>query len=176
MVARARSGEKFPELAMANSDSDTARQGGELGAFQKGDLRKEIEEVVWDKERGYVTDPIKVDNGFLILRVEEKHEKGIATFEEVESEIRNKLMQPLFEPQLREYVSDLRSQSFLEIRDGWADTGAVPGVNTAWNDPTKLMPQTVTREEIVATPRKKRLMFFPIPGTAISSVGTSTSR
>ncbi len=176
LVARARSGEKFDELAMANSDADSAQQGGQLPPFQKGDLRKEIEAAVWDKERGYVSDPIKIDNGFEIVKVADKHSKGLATFDEVENEIRSKLMGPLFEPQLRDYLSSLREDSFLEIREGWVDTGAVPGRDTSWSDPARLTPQTVTRQEVAMHPRMKRLLFFPVPGTSISTEGKSSSR
>src|ERR1051325_3629302 len=47
LVARARKGEKFPELAHTYSDAETAKNDGELGAFKKGDLIKELEEVVF---------------------------------------------------------------------------------------------------------------------------------
>ena len=38
LVARARKGERFPELARDNSDAVTAKNGGELGGFKKGEL------------------------------------------------------------------------------------------------------------------------------------------
>src|SRR5215472_8880046 len=87
LVARARKGEKFPELARDNSDSQTAKQGGEMGGFKKGDLRKDLEDQVWDKEKGYVSDPIDIGNGFLIVKVDDHQKAGQATLEEVENEI-----------------------------------------------------------------------------------------
>ena len=35
-------------------------QGGDIGGFKKGDIRKEIEDAVWTKDKGFVTDPINV--------------------------------------------------------------------------------------------------------------------
>ena len=59
-------------------------------------------------DRGFVTDPIRVPNGFLILKVEEKHKAGLACFEEVEQEIMNEMIQPKFPTQVREFLTKLR--------------------------------------------------------------------
>ena len=85
LVDRARRGERFNELAQANSDSVTAKDGGELAPYKKGELAPAIEAAVWDKERGTVTDPINIGSGLLILRVDEHYKAGLASFEEVES-------------------------------------------------------------------------------------------
>jgi hypothetical protein len=46
------------------------------------------------------------------------------------------------------------------------DTGAAPGKDTSWTEPAKLKPQTVTKEEVAAQARNKRLLWMiPIPGT-----------
>jgi len=52
LVARARKGERFGELAKSNSESQTKEQYGELGGFKKGELGKTIEALIWEKERG----------------------------------------------------------------------------------------------------------------------------
>ena len=54
-------------------------------------MRPEMEALVWDKDRGFVTDPIKVANGFHILQVNEHQKAGLASFEEVQQEVQNKL-------------------------------------------------------------------------------------
>src|SRR6185295_13064782 len=73
LVGRARRGERFNELAQNNSDSPTAKDGGSLDPYKKGDLAPALEAAIWDKERGYVTDPITIPNALLILRVDEHH-------------------------------------------------------------------------------------------------------
>lgn len=174
LVERARRGEKFDELARENSDAVTAENGGDLGGWKKGDLRKDIEELIWDKEKGYVTDPIKTDNGFLILKVNAHHQAGLALLEEVENEITNKLYGPRFEPKVREYLTHLRQEAYLEIKDGYVDSSAAPGKDTSWTDPAKLTPETVTKEEVVAKRgRKKLLWLVPIPGTKASPKSSS---
>jgi peptidyl-prolyl cis-trans isomerase SurA len=176
IVTRARKGEKFFELAQANSDdANTAQQGGDIGSFTRGQLRKDIEDVMFKAERGYVTDPMKQPNGFLILRLEETHKKGLASVEEVENEIRDKLYRPLFDPKIREYLTRLRVDAFLEIREGFLDTGAAPGKDTRWQDPATLRPETVTVEELSTKLRHKKLLWaIPMPGT--HRPATSSSR
>lgn len=174
LVARARRGELFDELARENSDANTAEDGGILDPFKKGDLIADLENLVWDKEKNYVTDPIKLDNGYLILKVVEHHQAGIAPFEEVENEINARLSEPKYEPLVRDYLTGLRRSAFLEIKDGWVDTSAAPGKDTTWTDPAELVPETVTRLEVLANPGHKKLLWlFPIPGTQRAAISSS---
>jgi parvulin-like peptidyl-prolyl isomerase len=177
LVARARRGERFAELVRDNSDAATAKEGGNLGAWKKGELDPRIEALVWDKPRGHVTDPIEVPAGWLILRVDEHFREGQATLEEVENEIRDRLFMPQFEPKVREYLTQLRMDAFLEIRDGYVDTGAAPGKDTRWTDPAMLRPVTVTKEEVANQFHRKRLLWtLPIPGTLRQTASKSTSK
>lgn len=176
LSARGKKGEKFDDLAHANSDAASAQQDGDIGAYEKGKLRPEIEATVWDQPRGYVTDPINVGNGFLILKVEEHQKAGLASFEEVQNEITSKLFNPRFAPELRRYLTELRVNAFLEIKPGYEDTGAAPGKNTAWVDPAEIKPETITKEQVAAKQRHRRLLgVVPIPGTSVQNTGTSSS-
>ena len=166
LVARARKGERFNELVRDNSDAATARDEGYIGAVKRGDLKKDLEDVLWSQQRNYVTDPIKVDSGFLILKIEERHKAGLAALDEVEGEITEKLYMTRFQPKIREYLTALRQDAFLEIKEGWVDTAAAPGKETKWTDPAQLKPETVTKEEVAANPHRKKLLWLvPIPGT-----------
>jgi len=177
LVARARKGEKFQELAISNSDAATAPQGGEMPPFEKGQLLAQIEDAVWTKDRGYVTDPIKVANGFEIIRVEEHNKAGLASLEEVESVVTEQLFQPRMEPALRAYLTKLRQDAFLEIKPGYDDTGAAPGKETAWVDPAQIKPETVTKEEVASRGRRRHLFgVIPVPVTSTNKAGTSSSQ
>src|ERR1035438_1289688 len=106
---------------------------------------------------------------FLIVKVEERFEAGQASFEEVKNEIEDRLREPRMEPKVREYLTRLRAEAFLQIREGYIDSGAAPGKDTRWQDVAQLKPQTTTKEE-VASRIKNRKKFFglvPIPGTNI---------
>ena len=175
LVARARKGEKFNELARDNSDSETAKSDGELPPSKKGELRKELEDKVWAAKRNDVLEPMPFPNGWLILKVDEHHQAGLAEFEEVEGEVMNKLFEPRMQPAVRDYLTKLRGDAFLEIREGYVDTAAAAGKSTRWSDPAQLKPETVTRAEVANQKRRKRLLFFPVPGTSTGDVSTSKS-
>ncbi|MBS1876974.1 MAG: peptidylprolyl isomerase [Acidobacteria bacterium] len=178
LAARATKGEKFADLARDNSDDQqTAQSGGDMPPFPKGQLRPEIEGAVWDKPRGFVTPPIKVANGFLILRVEDHQKSGQATFEEVENEIMDKMFSPKMQPAVREYLTQLRKDAFLEIKPGFVDSGAAPGKDTSWTDPAQLRPETVSKKEVAQTPHRKRALWMvPVPGTITTKSGQSSSK
>jgi peptidyl-prolyl cis-trans isomerase SurA len=165
LAARARKGEKFFELARDHSDdADSARNGGELPPFKRGMLRKEIEDVVFSESKGFVSEAIKVPNGWVILRIEERWEPGQASYEEVEQEIMERIAGPRIQPRVREFLTKLRHDAFLEIRPGYVDTAAAPGKDTTWRDPAQLRPETITKEEVAAGKKKRLLWIFPRPG------------
>jgi len=177
LVARARKGEKFGELAKQFSDADTKDNYGELPPYKRGMMPKATDDLVFKEKKGYVTDPIRIANGFLILKVEERYEAGQAPLGEVENEIMERLYTPRMQPKVREYLTKLREDAFLEIRAGYVDSGAAGGKDTAWKDPGQLKPETTTKEEVAAHPRKKRLLWVvPIPGTSTSPKRVETAK
>lgn len=125
LLDRVKKGEEFSELAKRFSDGSTAAQGGELGVFERGQLAKELEEVVFKLDRGQMTDVIRTRTGFLILRVEQRYEAGLQPLEKVENEIYGKLHYEQVQPQLRLYLRRLREESYLVVKAGYVDSAAV---------------------------------------------------
>jgi peptidyl-prolyl cis-trans isomerase SurA len=175
LVGRARKGERFAEMARDNSDSLTAKSFGEFPApFKKGMLSSNLEDAVWNQPKGFITDPIKTSNGFLILRVEDHQKAGQAELSEVESRINEILLAPKLEAAVREYLTKLRKDAFLEIKADYIDTGAAGGKDTAWVDPAQLRPETVKKEEVESRTRHKRLLWtIPVPGTQTTATSSS---
>jgi len=170
LTERARKGEKFTDLARDNSDDpETAKAGGYIGGYKKGLLLKQIEDTVFKQKKGYVSDPMTIEKPacFLIVRVDERYEAGQASFEEVRNEIEDRLREPRLEPRVREYLTRLRAEAFLQIKEGYIDSGAAPGKDTHWQDVAELKPQTTTKEEVASRIRihKKLFGLVPIPGT-----------
>jgi parvulin-like peptidyl-prolyl isomerase len=184
LVARANKGENFADLVKQNSDdANTSQDGGVQPPYTKSDspagdhLDPKLEALVWDKARGYVTDPVKIDGGFLILRVNEHQKAGLASFEEVQGAVQSKMFEPLFPQAIRAYLTKLRVSAFLEIKPGYLDSGAAPNKDTAWVDPAQLKPETIKKEEVLAQSHHKHIFgFIPIPGTNTAATGTSSSR
>lgn len=162
LVDRARKGEaKFNDLARQYSDAPTATNEGMLGVFKRGDLAKDIDEIVFKQNKGYVTDPIRRPGGFEIYRVEEHYAAGQASLDEVQAEISNRLSEPIVKPKLREYLTKLRETAYLQIKPGYVDLGAAPGKDTTWLDAAQLKPETTTKEAVAAHARKKFLHVIP---------------
>lgn len=177
LVVRARKGERFPDLVRDNSDALSAKQGGDLGGWEKADLSAEFVSALWDKPKGYITDPIRVAAGWDIVRVEEHYKEGQATLEDVEPEIKERIAAERMTPKVREYLTELRRNAFLELRDDVVDTGAAKGQITSWNNAAVLRAQEVTALEVANQARTRRLLWaFPIPGSSIVGKGTSSSK
>jgi peptidyl-prolyl cis-trans isomerase SurA len=177
IAEQARHGERFTDLARDNSDATTAKDGGALGGYKKGELVKSLEDAVWNLPKGGVAGPIRIATGFEILKVDDHTKAGLASLADVKGEIENILYGPKMQPKVREYLTTLRKQAFLQIKPGYVDSGAAPGQNTAWQDPVQLKPETVTKAEVEQKTRHKRLLWLiPIPGTETTETGTSSSR
>jgi hypothetical protein len=129
-------------------------------------MPKEMEEKVFSQNKGYVTDPFKTPNGYLILRVEERYAAGQASLDEVKNEIMDHLYTPRLQPALRAYLTKLREDAFLEIRGGYVDSGAAPNKDTSWKDPANIKPETTTKEEVAARKHKKKMLGLPVPFTS----------
>ncbi len=162
---RVQRGEPFAEMARRFSDDEATKElGGDIGIYRRGMLREEIETAVFGQRQGHITEIIEVPNGLLILRVDQNYSEGLAELEEVQEEIRATISGPRFEPEIRKYLGELRGQSYIEIRPGYADAGAVEGMSTAWSDPSRLAPLTTTREEVIKTRSRKRVLWMiPLP-------------
>lgn len=170
-------GERFSDLARDNSDATTAKEGGALTGYKKGDLSKQFDDAVWNLPKGGVTQPIRIPTGFEILKVDDHTKAGLEPLADAKPEIENILYAPKLQPKVRQYLTDLRKQAFLQIKPGFVDTGAAPGQNTAWQDPAQLKPETVTKAEVEQKTRHKRLLWvIPIPGTETTVTGKSSSR
>jgi len=176
LVDRARKGgEKFSDLARQNSDGPTAAQDGELGTFKRGELASAIEQVVFKQNKGYVTDPIRTPAGFEIIRVEEHYTAGQESFDEAQQEIQGKLAEQRVAPKVREYLTQLRQNAFLEIKPGYMDSGAAPGKDTTWRDALQLRPETTTKAAVQNQRHfKKFLHVVPYGRTGVKDSSAAT--
>jgi peptidyl-prolyl cis-trans isomerase SurA len=120
-LKRIKDGEDFGEMAKRFSDGSTAKQGGFLGVYKRGELSKELEDTVFKMRKNDVTDVMDTKQGFLILQVLEHYDEGEQSLAKVEPEITDKLYTARMEPAMREYVKTLREQSYVVIKPGFQD-------------------------------------------------------
>jgi len=120
-LQRVKDGEDFGEIAKRLSDGTTKEQGGYIGTFKRGELAKQLEDVVFKMKRNELTDVIETKQGYLIFRVMEHYDEGEQSFEKVKSEIMDHLYNEKLEPAVREYLKTLREQSYVVIKPGYAE-------------------------------------------------------
>ena len=124
-LQRVKNGEDFGEIAKRFSDGATAKQGGYLGMYKRGELAKPIEDVVFKMKRNDLTDVLDTKQGFLILQVMEHYDEGQQPVEKVENEIMNSLYNQRMQPAMRDYLKTLREQSYVVIKPEFADVAGV---------------------------------------------------
>ena len=120
-LKRVKDGEDFGEIAKRLSDGTTKDQGGYIGMFKRGELAKQLEEVVFKMKRSELTDVIETKQGYLVFQVLEHYDEGEQGFDKVKSEIMDHLYNEKLEPAVREYLKTLREQSYVVIKPGYAE-------------------------------------------------------
>jgi peptidyl-prolyl cis-trans isomerase SurA len=120
-LKRVKDGEDFAEIAKRLSDGSTAKQGGFLGMYKRGELAKELEDVVFKMKKNELTAVVETKQGYLVLQVLEHYDEGEQPLPKVENEIMDKLYGERMEPALREYMKTLREQSYVVIKPGYLD-------------------------------------------------------
>jgi peptidyl-prolyl cis-trans isomerase SurA len=120
-LKRVKDGEDFAEIAKRFSDGGTAKQGGFLGVYKRGELSKELEEIVFKMKKNELTEIMDTKQGYLVLQVLEHYDEGDQPLTKVENEIMDKLYSGRMEPALREYLKTLREQSYVVIKPGYQD-------------------------------------------------------
>ena len=121
-----RAGAAFDDLAKKESNGPTAAQGGDLGYFKRGTLAKELEDKTFGLKAGEITDVVRTRQGFLILKVTEHELAGVPPFKDVEGQIGDQLYMQKLSPTLRDYLTKLREEAYIDIKPGYVDTGASP--------------------------------------------------
>jgi len=88
ILERLKAGEDFTTLAREASKDPTAKDnGGDLGYFTKERMIASFSKVAFETEIGKISDPVKTDFGWHIIKVEDKREVPVPTFEEVKSQL-----------------------------------------------------------------------------------------
>jgi peptidyl-prolyl cis-trans isomerase SurA len=124
---RAVKGEDFAEMAKRYSEGTTAKDGGSLGRYEHGQLAPQLEDATFRLERNGVSDVIQTKTGFEILKVLNHYDAGLQPLDKVESEIMNKLYTEKMEPALRNYLAELREESYVMVKPGYTDSAAIQG-------------------------------------------------
>jgi peptidyl-prolyl cis-trans isomerase SurA len=161
-LKRVQDGEDFGEIAKRLSDGSTKSQGGFLGVYKRGELSKELEDVVFKMKRNDLTEVMETKQGYLVLQVLEHYDEGEQPLSKVKNDIMDKLYGARMEPAMREYLKTLREQSYVIVKPGYQD---IAGGSSSEIQEVSATPEVTKQKKN----RKKFLLFGKRPGAQTGS-------
>jgi peptidyl-prolyl cis-trans isomerase C len=122
IAADLKKGADFAELAKKKSKDPGASDGGDLGFFTKDQMVPEFSTVAFALEPGKISDPVKSQFGWHIIKVEEKRSRKAPDFEQVKSQIETYVTRKA----QADYVAKLRETAKVERMDASSEAAAKP--------------------------------------------------
>ena len=114
ILADLKKGANFETVAKEKSkDPGAAAQGGDLGCFTKDQMVPEFAEVAFKLQKGELSDPVKSQFGWHIIKVEDKRTKAPPPFEQVKDQVETFVQRKA----QAEYVTKLREAAKVERLD-----------------------------------------------------------
>ncbi len=114
VLAEIKKGTDFAELAKQKSkDPGAAAEGGDLGYFGKDQMVPEFAEVAFKLEKGQVSDPVKTQFGWHIIKVEDKRTKPVPEFDKVKEQVETYVVRKA----QADYIHKLQESAKIERLD-----------------------------------------------------------
>ena len=127
LLAQLRAGGDFVALAKAQSEREdqtgkrtAPENGGRVGTFPIPDMNKLITDAIQNVKVGGVSEPVKTDTGYMLLRVDERVPAGAPTFEE--TRVRETLTYERAPKERENYLRQLRREAYIEVAPNYRDT------------------------------------------------------
>ena len=124
LVVELRAGKNFEQAVQENSPANraTRAQKGKVGTFKQGELNKDITAAISTLKPGDVTEPIRLQDGFQIIRLDDRKPETLVPFEDprVQSSIGRMATMELADSARKQYLKKLRQESYIEITKGYA--------------------------------------------------------
>lgn len=116
LVAQLDEGKSFEELARSYSEGSEAKEGGEMGWVEKGQLLGEIDRVVFLLKEGEHTLPVKSSLGYHLFQVVEKQPASLKPISDVRTDIQEKLFKQKMKWRLDSWMESLKKSAYISIR------------------------------------------------------------
>lgn len=116
LMARAKAGEDFAELARKYSRGPGADRGGALGTVRRGSLNADLEKTLFALEEGGVGGPVRTRFGFHVVHASKRKSLAPPEFEEVEERLRRELQEKKLQSAIEKWIEELKQKAFIEIR------------------------------------------------------------
>jgi len=113
---RLQEGTNFEEVALQYSEDPSARSGGDLGFFTKGEMIPALEEVVFAMEVGEVSGVIRSSRGLHLLKVTEREEGEPIAYGEIKERVEEDYYRAELERLYAKWLQDIRNRSNVEVK------------------------------------------------------------
>ena len=113
-LRRIREGESFARVARDVSDGPTAKEGGDLGYFRRGQMLPQLEQAAFSLNPGEVSGLIRVSGGFHLVYVEDRRQLPPRPLSEVQEDLRNRLASDSVLKEREHYLSQLRKTAQVD--------------------------------------------------------------
>jgi peptidyl-prolyl cis-trans isomerase SurA len=107
-------GVDFADLAKKRSEGSSSSDGGDLGFFKRGTMVPEFERVAFNLKTGEVSDPLRTQFGWHVLKLEEIRKLGMKPLAEVRPEIEDRLRRQQADRLTSQYMETLRNAAVVE--------------------------------------------------------------
>ena len=131
-------GDDFNRVAQLYSQGSTAKDGGNLGTYKRGELSPQIEAIVFQMSKNQISEVIQTRTGFEFLLVEDHLQPGLQPLDRVQADILNTIRAQKLQPLLRDYLAALREQSNIIVNPGYNDSALLSGANVPSTDKSHL--------------------------------------
>lgn len=108
-------GQDFAELAKEYStDASNAESGGELGYFSKGEMAAEFEEAAFSMAKGEISDLVKTEYGYHIIKVTDKKAAKEAVYEDHKEDIKEILFDQKLQSEYATWLQEKKDEAEIE--------------------------------------------------------------
>jgi len=115
ILAELKEGKDFAEAAKEYSEDVSASIGGDVGFVVRGQMVPEFEKTVYRLKEGEISDVVKTEYGYHIIKAEEIRKGKTLPFKEVENKIKSILLRRKQESAYKNWMRELRESAFIEI-------------------------------------------------------------
>ncbi len=114
-LALIKAGETFGAIAGKMSEDNYRTTGGDLGYIHRGRIYPELEREAFAMRPGEVSNPVRAEGMWFIIKVEEKKPEQLITFEETKDKLRKELEAKRSAELLEKWNQELRVKAKIEI-------------------------------------------------------------
>lgn len=121
VIVRLKKGEDFAKVAAEVTEDPSGKaNGGDLGFFTKEQMVPEFADVAFSLDKGKISDPVKTQFGWHVIKVEDKRQKPAPTFDEVKPQLESFVTRKAQADLVTKLRADAKVEKFYKV-EGAAD-------------------------------------------------------